>query len=353
MTAVLAAVTDDGPADLRPDGGSGKDLTQVSRPGERYEPQNPQDWQDPQDRRDPQDRLAAARAALTRAETATGLRTRLGGPASSGSEGGRTESGAAVPGGSERGGTALRGTDAGAGSALLEDPTRRALYPPGTDQVLPVPAVLAPLFPGGSLARGSIVQVSGSTSVLLALAAAAGADGVWCALAALPHVGWRAAAGAGLALDRVAVVPAPGPDAAGVVGALVDGFDVLVVGRCPALSDRDRRSLATRVRTRGAVLLSSHDWPGANQVLRITRTGWDGLGQGWGHLVGQELTVRATGRGAASGAREVRVRATPDGLRGAVPDGPRGTAALGGTTSAEQPSDGTAAEPARPLLRAV
>ncbi|GAA4422594.1 hypothetical protein GCM10023169_17230 [Georgenia halophila] len=239
----------------------------------------------------PDARLAAARAALAKAEAATGLRTRLGGPGLSTSPTLTSPGDQAPPG--------------------QVDPA-----PGADDRSLPVPPVLTSLFPGGALAGGSVVQVSGSTSVLLSLAAAAATDGGWCALAAMPHIGWRAAHGAGLALDRVAVVPDPGPDAAAVAGALADGFDVLVVGRCPALGERGRRSLATRVRTRGAVLLSTHEWPGAHLVLRATRTGWEGLGQGWGHLVDQGLTVRSTGRAAASGLREVRVRVGADGLRG-------------------------------------
>ncbi|MPV35764.1 hypothetical protein [Georgenia subflava] len=274
------------------------------------------------DRPDPQARLAAARAALGRAELAAGLRTRLGGPGLSTSPAltsGRTDPAPVSP-------------LPGAAPRTVEEPAA------ATDRTLPVPAALAPLFPGGAVARGSVVQVGGSTSVLLALAAAASQEGAWCALAAMPHIGWRAAAGSGLALDRVAVVPSPGPDAASVVGALTDGFDVLVVGRCPALSERDRRSIAARVRTRGAVLLSTHAWPGAHLVLRAARASWEGLGQGWGHLADQELTVRATGRAGAAGVREVSVRVGPDGLR-----------APAGAPVVQRAPDGQTA----PLLRAV
>ncbi|MFC7406884.1 hypothetical protein [Georgenia alba] len=243
----------------------------------------------------PDARLTAARAALARAETAAGLRTRLAGP-------GLSTSPTLTPPEGEDGGRQVTGAE--------PDP----LTPGADDRALPVPPALAPLFPFGAMARGSVIQVSGSTSVLLAVAAAAATDGGWSALAAMPHIGWRAAHAAGLALDRVAVVPAPGPDASTVVGALADGFDVLVIGRCPALGERDRRSLVSRVRARGAVLLSSHEWPGAHLALRTTRGGWDGLGQGWGHLAQQRLTVRSTGRGGASGTREVRVRVGTGGL---------------------------------------
>ncbi|MFH5822697.1 hypothetical protein [Georgenia sp. AZ-5] len=314
---------------------------------------------------DPQARLAAARAALSRAEMAAGLRTRLT----------RTH---ASPGGA---GAPAGAPASGAGPHLMTSPALAAVAPvppaspaPGPDGdppdaaegYLPVPGALAPLFPGGALARGSVVQVTGSTSVLLGLAGAASADGAWCALAALPDVGWRAAAAAGVALDRVAVVPRPGPDAAGVVGALVDGFDVLVVGRCPALGERDRRLIGARLRTRGAVLLSTHPWPGAQLVLRAAGQNWDGLGQGWGHLEEQELTVRATGRAGAARAREVRVHLGRGGLLAAAqgplvtvadPPGARLLAPDAGslTRAAAPPAAGPAAAAPddAPLLQAV
>ncbi|MFD1506819.1 hypothetical protein FE374_07280 [Georgenia yuyongxinii] len=299
---------------------------------------------------DPAGKLAAARAALTRAELAAGLRTRLAGPTVVGT----SPALVAVSGGAVSDTAAPLATVAtGAGPVPGDDRhlpvpgDDRHLPVPGDDRHLPVPGVLAPLFPGGALARGSVVQVTGSTSVLLALAGAASADGAWCALAAMPDVGWRAAAAAGLAPERVAVVPAPGPDAAAVVGALADGFDVLVVGRCPALGERDRRLLGSRLRTRGAVLLSTHPWPGAQLVLRATVQSWDGLGQGWGHLARQELAVRATGRAGATRAREVRVHLGTAGLLVPVPGAPSsGLAAVATPASSASPDEA-------PLLQAV
>ena len=222
-----------------------------------------------------------------------------------------------------------------------------------------MPGALAPLFPGGALARGSVVQVTGSTSVLLALAGAASADGAWCALAALPDVGWRAAAAAGLALDRVAVVPRPGPDAAAVVGALVDGFDVLVVGPCPALGERDRRLLGSRLRTRGAVLLSTHPWPGAHLVLHAAAQSLGRPRPGLGPPGGpgadgarhRARRRRAGPRGPGPGGPGRDARARAPGAAPAVP-GRAGVPAAGDLALSAGAPPGRG-EPGRPLLQAV
>lgn len=237
-------------------------------------------------------RLVAARRALARAEDAAGLRTRI--PASG-------------PPGTE--------DDDGAPPARVDGVTT----PAGglAVELLPVPGALAPLFPAGGLRRGSVLEVSRSSSLLLFLAAAAAGNGEWTALAALPDVGLQAAAEVGLALARTVVVPRPGPEATAVLGALVDGFDVLAVGPCPAMGDRDRRLLTARLRTRGAVLLSTAPWPGSDLVLRAERGRPQGVGAGWGAMAGQELTVTATGRGGAGG--QVQVRAGTDGLVAVAP----------------------------------
>lgn len=250
-----------------------------------------------------QARLAAARAALTRAETAAGLRARF-----------RTAPVLSPPAPAYRRPEAV--------------PPPAPAFGPGPSPAtgllgedVPVPAALAPLFPGGTLRRGSVVQVTGSTSLLLALAASVTSVGAWAALVAMPDVGWQAAAEAGLDLERVVVVPRPGADAPAVLGALVDGVDLLVVGLCPGLAERDRRSLAARLRARQAVFLSTEPWPGASLVLSAERTAWDGLGRGWGVLAHQRVTVTAVGRAAAGGPpRTVTVRLGPRGVE-AEPDG--------------------------------
>jgi hypothetical protein len=171
---------------------------------------------------------------------------------------------------------------------------------------LPVAAPLEGLFPAGALPRGSIVTVAGSTSLAVSLLVAASQGGSWCAAVGLPSLGVVAAAELGVCLDRLALVPAPGPQWTTVAGALVDAVDVVVVRPPGGLRAADARRLATRVRERGAVLVPVGPWPeGAQLRLSVTSAQWDGLGRGHGHLRARRLGVVAQGRGVA--ARERRV----------------------------------------------
>ncbi|MFV0427635.1 MAG: hypothetical protein ACK5KU_11475 [Beutenbergiaceae bacterium] len=208
------------------------------------------------------DRLATAQQVLREAEVHAGLRQRL----------------------------------AGSNGLVLQSESNSGAVSP--ELVLPVPSGMAALFPDGGLRRGSAVHVRGSTSVLLILAAAACGEGdTWCAVLSMPDVGLVAAAEAGLDLRRTVVVPQPGPDAPAVLGALIDGFDVVLVGDCPALSAADYRAATTRLRTREAVLLSSAPWIGAHTVLQVSQHSWAGLGAGSGVLTGAQAMVTASVHG--------------------------------------------------------
>ena len=202
----------------------------------------------------------------------------------------------------------------------VRPPTTTTLDPASAARVLPVARTLAGLLPSGALDRGSTVVVGGSTALVLALLAEASRSGSWIGLVGLPRVGVLAAHQLGLDLDRVVLVPAPGPDGPTVVAALLDGVDVVVVGEA-ALTDADRRRLSARARERGAVLLSTTFWPGAHVVLTVEASHWDGLGRGNGRLRDRRLTVRGGGRGsAAQGWRtEVTLSAGPAAHRAGAP----------------------------------
>jgi recA bacterial DNA recombination protein len=172
---------------------------------------------------------------------------------------------------------------------------------------LAVPGALGEILPGGGLQRGSVVRVegapgSGATSLLLSLLAAATAAGEWAALVDGDGVlGGLAAAEAGVALERLAVVRAvPAALHGRVVATLLDG--VTVVGATIPRGFRlaDARRLEARARERAAVLVTAGSWPGEAALrLRAEHSEWSGLGRGEGLLGGRVLRVAVTGRGAA------------------------------------------------------
>jgi hypothetical protein len=179
------------------------------------------------------------------------------------------------------------------------------------ERLLPVLGPLESLFPTRGLKRGSVVSVAGSTSLALALLAAASAQGSWCAAVGMPALGLAAAAELGVALERFPLVPSPGRAAgaggwAWVVAALVDACDVVLARPPRRLAGADARRLTARVRERGAVLVVAGQWPEAAEVqLTVASSTWEGLGQGYGRLLGRRVEVVAGGRGAA--ARERRI----------------------------------------------
>ena len=185
----------------------------------------------------------------------------------------------------------------------------------GVHRVLPVLPELSGLLPSRGLRRGSTVAVatgpsapaSGGTSLLLALLAGASRAGSWCAVVGVPELGALAAAESGIALDRLALVPNPGPEWPTVVAALIDGVDVVVMAVPGPVSASIAGRLAARARQRGSVLVPFGRWDGADVTLQVVRGRWDGLGAGHGRLRRREVTVSARGRGAAARPRETTV----------------------------------------------
>lgn len=232
------------------------------------------------------------------------------------------------------------------------------LFSPGVrrtapdEEGIPVLPELAGLLPDG-LRRGEAVSVlcpgDDPDYLCLALLAGALAGGLWCAAVGVPGLGVAALAGlagpgdAGrAALDRLLLVPDPGPDWAQVVTVLADGVDLLLA-RPP---ERVRPQVAARVDARlrqrrtafaaagrggsgersvlhgddahahRAALAVLGPWDSARLVLRTTETVWVGLhrpgpGQdayaGVGNLSGGRATVLAEGRATAGRPRTTRL----------------------------------------------
>ncbi len=186
---------------------------------------------------------------------------------------------------------------------------------------LPVAAALAGLLPGG-LRRGSAVSVGGSIALVLALLAEATQEGSWAAITGMPEVGLVAAAELGVDLDRLALIPDPRAELVAVVSALIDGFDLVVLGPAAVRGVQPQlaRRLAGRLRNRGAVLVAAGPWPGADLALRVSKRRWRGLtDDGFGHLEFRDVVATSRGRGAAVRPRSVELRLPgPSGAVGAV-----------------------------------
>jgi hypothetical protein len=120
-----------------------------------------------------------------------------------------------------------------------------------------------------------------------------------------PDLGVVAAAEAGVRLERLALVPEPGPDLVAVTVALLDGIDIVAVAGADRAGVRagDRQRLAARARQRGAVLVALGPWPGADLELSCTDASWQGLGAGAGRLAARPARVRVRGRGVAPSGR--------------------------------------------------
>jgi hypothetical protein len=143
----------------------------------------------------------------------------------------------------------------------------------------------------------------GATSLLLAVLAEASKAGSWCAVVGVPTLNAGAAAELGVVLDRLALVPNPGPDWPTVVAALLDGFDIVVAGAPGTIAPGIASRLAARARQRGAVLMPYGAWPAVDLTLDALDPTWHGIESGRGRLRGRQLTVTSRGRGAASAPR--------------------------------------------------
>jgi len=163
---------------------------------------------------------------------------------------------------------------------------------------LPTNPALADLLPGGALAAGSAYSVIDSTTLALGLLQGTSAAGAWCAVVGMPDLGVEAAAGLGIDLERLVLVPHPGEHWLTVASALIDVVSVLLVrpqlkNGAVRVTDGTASRLASRLRQREAVLVTMGDWPGAVARLTVSDSNWAGLGSGFGHLTGRQVTVRS------------------------------------------------------------
>ena len=200
----------------------------------------------------------------------------------------------------------LRKVRATSVEAVISDLTRPlATSALATGRLLPVADPLVSLLPDGGLVRGKAVSCGGAASMSLALALAvqATATGSWLAVVDVPTFGLEAAEEFGIPLERVVRVDPPDRKAIGeawteLIGAVLDGFEVVVTRVPPRLNPGMARRVQARLQAREAVLISLGR-PGPMTVdieLQAADPQWEGVADGWGHLRGRRVAVTSTGR---------------------------------------------------------
>lgn len=187
------------------------------------------------------------------------------------------------------------------------------------DRVLPVVDPLAEVLPAGGLVRGQVIACLGPSAPVLALAllARASATGSWLAVVGVPWLGAEAAREVGVSLERTLAIdidPRRHDAWAEALVAAADGVELLLAARDAGLPDRVLRRVRTRVRARGAVLVTLPAGAGAvggggrsgertgdrtgevDLVLTAHTDTWWGLGRGHGRVGGRRLRVEVAGR---------------------------------------------------------
>lgn len=194
--------------------------------------------------------------------------------------------------------------------------------------LIPVPAALEPILPEGGLQVGTTYTLSPSPGLIGALFAGASVTGVWCAAVGMPTLGAEALAGHGVELERLLLVPAPGPRWLSVVSALSEVIPLIAIRPSSPVRKTELSRLSARLRDRGCTLLvipggpvGSAAWPQSEGSIRVHDPRWRGLGSGWGALQECEVTVTARTRRSPV-PQSVRVRLP--GLHGRMESGAHG-----------------------------
>ncbi len=194
------------------------------------------------------------------------------------------------------------------------------------------PSRLAPLLPGGALRSGSPTRRPARSRSRCCCSRARSAAGAWCGVVGMPEFGTEAAAGLGVALDRLVLVPDPGEHWLAVTAQLTEVLPVVLV-RPPArgASPAETARLASRLRQRDATLLVAGPWSGRRRRSRPTGGSWSGIGAGWGYLAARELDVAVTAREIRT-LHRVRIETTGLRLTADLRAGARAATAGGGVT---------------------
>jgi|SRR5215211_1825566 len=151
-----------------------------------------------------------------------------------------------------------------------------------------------PSLPGLSgLIRLRTGATYGVNSAALALALLAGPSqaGEWVGVVGAADLGFEAAEGFGIDLQRTIVVPSPGEHWLSVTAGLVDVATVVLVRPPFQVSEHQAERFKSRLRQKDAALICWGDWPRCEAQLSVRESCWIGLGRGYGHLTCQRVRV--------------------------------------------------------------
>jgi hypothetical protein len=196
----------------------------------------------------------------------------------------------------------MRVVDADARARLAAVLPKLASTTMAAERVIPVHPALTTVFPQG-IVQGSTVGCTGraATSLALLLVAEASRRGAWVGVAGLPGLGVQAAKEAGVDVERIVAVHEQGLLDDGtwgqVLAAMVDGFDLVLLGPGVHVRAGTARRLQARAQPRGAVLVLAGEVPGFTTDLQVRADAeWEGLGEGHGHLRTRLVAVEVHGR---------------------------------------------------------
>jgi hypothetical protein len=199
-------------------------------------------------------------------------------------------------------------------SALREQ--IRSLEAPRMDApVYPTVPALTELFPDHGLRRGAIYELSPQHTLLWALIAQMTQLGHFVGLVGLQHLGLRSAQDLGVDLERLVIISDPRGAWWDATTTLVDALSLVALrpgGTVPSAHQRDR--FHARLRERGATLLLSGRWPGADASVSVEQSRWDGIEAGAGVLQRQHLTLAHRSRRDAD-TRRIALTVSADGIQ--------------------------------------
>ncbi|GAC51461.1 MULTISPECIES: hypothetical protein [Gordonia] len=199
--------------------------------------------------------------------------------------------------------------------------------------VLPIPEPLSEILPHNGIPRGTVARFDGANSLLVAMIASVARAGGQVGIVGMPRLSLLSAVEMGADLSRIATIPDPGIDPVEVAAVLLDGMDLVVLGKvgpgvgaADAVAPSRARVVMGRVRKQSSVLLvAGGTWPGAQLTIEARvltyrhsplvpgATDLDSARSGYGRIGGMRLQVTASGRGRQSQSTEVDLLARGQG----------------------------------------